>query len=111
MPAQSGNNFLRVMPNDVINGQSIPKPIMHPTQASTTGTQTYGGSSSQQKQSSFNLDALSTECDELFDPRILNEKFDKLSSLVERIRQYTKEAGFGLVVINGSIVPNSSMPG
>jgi hypothetical protein len=62
------------------------------------------------KPSSYNLDALSITVDQLFDPRLENERFDTLTKLVDRIRSYTKEAGFGLVVINGSITqcPNST---
>ena len=41
---------------------------------------------------------MARDVEEMFDPRPRNEKFDTLKKLEERIKAYTKEAGFGLVL-------------
>lgn len=73
--SQSQNqHFFRVMPNDIINGQSIPRAYCKNPYIS--------------KYLPANMD-----------PRPYNETFDTLKELEIRIRAYTKEAGFGLVLV------------
>ena len=72
----SAPKVMRVMPNDIINGFSIPRTIINHAQSHHS------------------------TCP--FDSRPHMEYFDTLKDVENRLRGYTKEAGFGLILVQAS---------
>lgn len=70
----------RIMPNDIILNQSIPRAIEKHNLCNNQPIYDHG-------------------IDGSIDPRPTHEYFDTLKDLEVRMRAYTKEAGFGLVLV------------